>query len=339
MIKLVTSSSIALLVAISMSACSMAPSVNPTSVVENTPIPTSPQPEAHPSSSPLPSKAPSPTTSLPTLVVNTVVTVPTQAALQPTQVCNRVAMGNPGDITIPDGSEVKPGQAFTKIWRLVNKGSCPWTPRYAVIWFSGEQFNAPITTYLSKRVQPDQEMDVSLDMVAPQQPGTYQSNWKLESPEGELIGIGPNGNSPFWVRIVVIQSESQQSIASPAPSATVISFIAGIVTLNNSDGVDLDSNLVNQGGKDDLKFVHQDEGDTLVPSNGASFATAGNIQPQLEQCQKISLTTTPINLKDMPGGNYWCFRTNQGLPGWARVSTLDSTADIINLEIYTWMIP
>jgi hypothetical protein len=153
----------------------------------------------------------------PTLVQATLQSVTTLPASSPTPICNRVALGNPGDVTIPDGSELKPGQVFTKIWRLVNKGACTWTPHYAVIWFSGEQFGAPVTTYLSKQVPPNHEIDIDLDMVAPLKPGTYQSNWKLESPEGNLIGIGPNGNSPFWVRIMVVEPETSQEAMDTQP--------------------------------------------------------------------------------------------------------------------------
>src|SRR6185295_11416560 len=30
------------------------------------------------------------------------------------------------DITIPDGSVLKPGEDFTKIWRIQNTGNCRW---------------------------------------------------------------------------------------------------------------------------------------------------------------------------------------------------------------------
>ena len=30
------------------------------------------------------------------------------------------------DVTIPDGTEVAPGEAFTKTWALVNTGNCTW---------------------------------------------------------------------------------------------------------------------------------------------------------------------------------------------------------------------
>lgn len=37
-------------------------------------------------------------------------------------------------------------------------------------------------------VPPDAEIDVSVDMVAPEQPGRYVSHWKLMAPGGKKFG-------------------------------------------------------------------------------------------------------------------------------------------------------
>ena len=38
------------------------------------------------------------------------------------------------DLSIPDGSSVAPGAAFTKTWRLLNNGTCTWGPSYNLVW-------------------------------------------------------------------------------------------------------------------------------------------------------------------------------------------------------------
>lgn len=248
-------------------------------------------------------------------------------------------MGKPGDVTIPDGTELMPGQAFTKVWRLVNKGSCTWTPHYAVIWFSGEQFGAPTTTYLSRQVPPNQELDLSLDMLAPDEPGAYQSNWKLESPEGELIGIGPGGNSPFWVRILVVETSTPEPLASPQPSATTAAFVTGIFTLHDGDRLDLNKGLLNPENADGVQYKQEDGQNWLALSGGATMAVYGASQPLLEQCQVQPLTGDALKLDDLAVGNYLCYRTGQGLPGWSRLVYLNGTEAAISLEITTWMVP
>jgi hypothetical protein len=133
-----------------------------------------------------------------------------------TPACNRAMAGNPIDVTIPDDTVMQPGETFTKTWRLVNSGDCTWSTSYALIWFSGERFNAPIKTNLRGPVGPGQAIDISVEMTAPSTTGTYQSNWKLQDATGVLFGIGPLGDSPFWVRIVVAITPT----ITPTPTAS-----------------------------------------------------------------------------------------------------------------------
>jgi len=138
--------------------------------------------------------------------------------------CNRVAAGVPFDITIPDDTIMQPGQSFTKTWRLVNNGTCKWTRLYAVVFFSGNPMGAHQTNYLNAEVLPGQSIDVSVEFIAPFEPGMYQSNWMLQSQAGELFGLGPNGDAPFWVRIHVVGPPTSTPTITPLPtgSETVI---------------------------------------------------------------------------------------------------------------------
>ncbi len=117
-------------------------------------------------------------------------------------------------MSIPDDTVVQPGQAFTKIWRLVNAGTCTWTKDYSVTYFSGEQMGAPANVNLRGDVPPGQTVDIAVDMVAPKEPGKYQGNWKLKNLSNVLFGIGPSGGSPFWVRIMVGESATASPTAS-----------------------------------------------------------------------------------------------------------------------------
>jgi hypothetical protein len=147
-----------------------------------------------------------------------------QPELTPSQTgaCNRVAAGVPFDVTIPDDTVMQPGQSFTKTWRLVNNGTCKWTRLYAVVFFSGNPMGAQQTQYLNAEVLPGQSIDVSVEFIAPFESGTYQSNWMLQSQAGELFGLGPNGDAPFWVRIQVVGPET--------PTQTPTSTLSGSET-------------------------------------------------------------------------------------------------------------
>jgi hypothetical protein len=64
----------------------------------------------------------------------------------------------------------------------------------------GGAASVPITS----SVNPGQEVDVSVDLIAPSTPGHYRGYWKLKGEPGPIIfGIGRNASNPFWVDINV----------------------------------------------------------------------------------------------------------------------------------------
>lgn len=135
--------------------------------------------------------------------------------------CNRVGAGVPFDITIPDESPMLPGQKFTKIWKLINNGSCKWTRLYKLVFFSGNSMEAIQTQLFLGEVLPAGEVEMGVEMVAPMEPGYYQSNWMLQAPDGELFGLGPNGDAPFWARIQVVEQFTPTVVATLTATPTL----------------------------------------------------------------------------------------------------------------------
>jgi hypothetical protein len=328
-------------------ACNL-PTVNPT-------LPTSesskPPAAASPSSIPptatqisthLPTGTAAVDRSTPSLPSNppTVQPVPTaQAVLTPTQVCDRASPGNPIDITVPDGSSFEPGQVFTKTWRLLNTGSCTWTVDYSATWFSGEKFGAAPTVNLSGSVAPGKSIDISIDMAAPAQPGTYQSNWKLQDKAGVLFGIGPSGDAPFWVRIEVLKPVSSEQAATSAPTTSPLVYATGFANLTVNDGLDLDRDQINSGKSDDLLYQEQNAAHTLAPQSGTLIAQFGLGQPSIGDCQAAALSTDPQALDQVTAGMYYCYKTSMGLPGWLRLGYLNPNDHVLTVEILTWSTP
>ncbi|MGB2956577.1 MAG: NBR1-Ig-like domain-containing protein [Anaerolineales bacterium] len=109
------------------------------------------------------------------------------------------------DVTIPDDMNLAPGEKFTKTWRLQNAGSCPWTIGYLLYFESGDSMGAPASQELtSETIQPGDTVDVSVDMIAPQEPGMYQGNWKIRNVKGDGFGVGPYSRA-FWVKITIVE--------------------------------------------------------------------------------------------------------------------------------------
>ena len=254
--------------------------------------------------------------------------------------CNHAVPGNPIDITVPDNTTMEPGQSFIKTWRLVNASSCTWTSDYAAVWFSGETFNTPKTSYLPAKVPPGKSVDISMDMVAPKQPGTYQSNWKLANPSGELFGIGPNGDGPFWVRISVAQTK-QAIVDNPSiPTISPQIYASGIANLTVYDTLDLDHTKINQGGTDDIQYQQDNRKQLqLATINGAQLAQAGKGQPSMADCESAPLSADLQPVDEQSSGMYYCYKTNLGLPGWMRLVYLNPKDNVLTIEILTWSIP
>ena len=108
------------------------------------------------------------------------------------------------DVTIPDGQEILGGESFEKTWRLRNNGTCTWNSGYALVFESGDAMSGPASIALTTgTVAPGEELDITVELTAPVDSGTYRGNWKLRNSAGIVFGIGDDAGSVFWVEIVV----------------------------------------------------------------------------------------------------------------------------------------
>lgn len=150
------------------------PPASPTVVVTETPTePPAPTPTATPTAAPLP--------------------------------CNWAAFVT--DVTVPDGTELEPGEAFTKTWRLRNAGRCTWTSGYDLVFVEGKSMGGPAAIALPEPVSPGERVDVSVALTAPTAEGSYRGEWALRDSAGVLFGLGSDRRAPFWVEIEVVDRE------------------------------------------------------------------------------------------------------------------------------------
>ena len=136
---------------------------------------------------------PIPPTSTPVRPTNT--PVPTAVSY-----CDWVAFVK--DVTISDGTQLAPGEVFTKIWRLQNRGTCTWTPDYDIVFHSGAQMSGT-TMQVPGYVAPGQSVDVAVTFTAPSAPGHYVGYWMLRNSSGEWFGTGGSADEAFYVDIYV----------------------------------------------------------------------------------------------------------------------------------------
>ncbi len=127
------------------------------------------------------------------------------------------------DLTIPNGTAVVPGSSFVKSWRLLNAGSCTWTPDYRIVWAGGAWLGGPTYSVILVSVPPGGTIDLSLQLTAPSATGVYRANYLLADPSGNQFGIGAS-NSPFYVQVAIIPSPTPTvtatSTVTPTPTPT-----------------------------------------------------------------------------------------------------------------------
>ncbi|HKZ53911.1 MAG TPA: NBR1-Ig-like domain-containing protein [Anaerolineales bacterium] len=107
------------------------------------------------------------------------------------------------DVTIPDDTVVKRGDALVKTWALKNVGSCTWGVGYSLTFAGGESMGAPEGVPLMSAVPAGQIAEFSVTLTAPATSGLHVGYWLLSNPAGQRFGVGNNGNDFFWVRIQV----------------------------------------------------------------------------------------------------------------------------------------
>lgn len=123
---------------------------------------------------------------VPTLTPSVPTLVPT-AAIDP---CNKMLYGAPLDITIPDGTSIKPGADFYKIWRIQNNGDCTWDDGYQLVpVLNARALDAANPAWrLDTVVLPGAIVDVGAHLTAPLAAGEYETCFRMKDDSGYLFG-------------------------------------------------------------------------------------------------------------------------------------------------------
>jgi hypothetical protein len=128
--------------------------------------------------------------------------------------CNNLAFVT--DVTIPNGTVLKPKQDFGKTWKVANTGTCNWLSHYALDLVGGPAMGAKTSNNLGRIVTAGHWAELTLGMGAPKEPGTYTSYWRLRTADGHAFGT-------TLVLSVVVSSPTntpQPPTNTPEPTAT-----------------------------------------------------------------------------------------------------------------------
>jgi hypothetical protein len=108
------------------------------------------------------------------------------------------------DVTIPDNTPVYAGEPFRKTWRIRNAGTTTWQSGYTLAFFSDQQMNGAASVPLPI-ARPGEDVEVSVDLIAPETPGISRSTWKPRSASGKFF------EHPLYTEIDVLPARSVQA--------------------------------------------------------------------------------------------------------------------------------
>jgi hypothetical protein len=169
------------------------------------------------------------------------------------------------DVTIPDNTVLNPGEAFTKTWRLRNTGTCTWNSGYSIVFEEGDALGGPPSAPLTNStVPPDGTVDVSVNLQAPQDPGSYQGFWMLRNQAGQIFGLGNQADKNFWVKI---------QVGSTSPIAYDFNMQSKVANWVSSGGTVADAPVPFGGADDDPNGVAKLKEDFTLENGKQSGVT------------------------------------------------------------------
>jgi hypothetical protein len=112
------------------------------------------------------------------------------------------------DVTVPDHTVIPAGTKFIKTWRLKNAGTCTWTKQYTLVVYGKSSDTEADWIALPQNVEPQQTVDLSIELPAPAVEGVARWEAVLKNEFGDSFGLGSEPytemfGKPFWVQIIV----------------------------------------------------------------------------------------------------------------------------------------
>ncbi len=101
------------------------------------------------------------------------------------------------DHSIPDGTQMKPNEVFTKTWYVQNNGGCAWAPGFTFANVGGDPMRGK-PFVLTEPIPVGAKRELSIELVVPSgQNGLIQSSWQMADENGLFFG------DPLTINIMV----------------------------------------------------------------------------------------------------------------------------------------
>ena len=92
------------------------------------------------------------------------------------------------DRTIPDGTQMKPNEVFTKTWYVQNNGGCAWAPGFTFTHFGGDTMRGEPVRF-TEPIPVGAKREISIELAVPSGiNGLIQSSWRMTDENGLFFG-------------------------------------------------------------------------------------------------------------------------------------------------------
>jgi hypothetical protein len=108
-------------------------------------------------------------------------------------------------LNLGEYTQLKTGEAFARIWRIKNSGTCTWSTSYQLILIEGDPMGSPERIAIPIEVKPGDVIDLRIDGFAPIVPDDYFSKWLFQDTQGKQFGLGTNSDEPLIINLIVNQ--------------------------------------------------------------------------------------------------------------------------------------
>ncbi|KAF8753640.1 Ig-like domain from next BRCA1 [Rhizoctonia solani] len=155
------------------------------------------------------------------------------------------------DRTIVDGQIVSGGAEFSKIWRMRNTGTVAWPKDTTISFVGGHNMSTQVHWLVGGDLSPGQDIDVEVDMKAPEEPGRYNGTWSLKTPRARRLAPSEVSASS----IIVPTRAPGMSVAtmSTTPASPAVESVSSTIRSSSvTDMADDDDVSIGTDDSDDL---------------------------------------------------------------------------------------
>jgi len=122
------------------------------------------------------------------------------------------------DVTLPDRTEVQPGQTLIKTWSINNCGLQQWPEPTVLVFLRGHRELIPGAQeeFPVQSAKPNETVEVSVELSTPSVPGRYTAFFRLSDKDRNFFG------PRMWADLIVPgeATDAQDPTKSPKPTAS-----------------------------------------------------------------------------------------------------------------------